>query len=97
MNLLDDSEVRRLLAGVPQWRREGDEIRRTVTAPDFPTAIRVVDEIAVEAEKLNHHPDIDIRWRTLHLALTTHDAGGLTGADFTLAARIDEIAAAHGG
>ncbi|GII03936.1 4a-hydroxytetrahydrobiopterin dehydratase [Planobispora takensis] len=96
MDLLDDSEVRRRLDEVPQWRREGDEIRRTVKAPDFPTAIRIVDEIAVEAEKLNHHPDIDIRWRTLHLALTTHDKGGLTGMDFTLAARIDEIAAANG-
>ncbi|GIH77944.1 4a-hydroxytetrahydrobiopterin dehydratase [Planobispora longispora] len=97
MDLLEDSEVRRRLGERPQWRREGDEIRRTVTAPDFPAAIRIVDEIAVEAEKLNHHPDIDIRWRTLHLALTTHDAGGLTELDFTLAARIDEIAASHGG
>ncbi|GAA3007563.1 4a-hydroxytetrahydrobiopterin dehydratase [Streptosporangium longisporum] len=93
MNLLDDSAVRDRLAAVPEWRREGDEIRRTITAADFPAAIRIVDEIAVEAEKLNHHPDIDIRWRTLHLVLSTHDAGGLTELDFTLAARIDEIAA----
>ena len=95
MDLLDDSAVNQRLTGVPEWRREGDEIRRTITARDFPAAIRIVDEIAVEAEKLNHHPDIDIRWRTLHLVLTTHDAGGLTDADFTLAARIDEIAAPH--
>ncbi|GGP99513.1 4a-hydroxytetrahydrobiopterin dehydratase [Streptosporangium pseudovulgare] len=95
MDPLDDSTVNQRLDGVPQWRREGDEIRRTVEARDFPTAIRIVDEIAVEAEKLNHHPDIDIRWRTLHLALTTHDAGGLTELDFTLAARIDGIAASH--
>ncbi|MDP9865807.1 MULTISPECIES: 4a-hydroxytetrahydrobiopterin dehydratase [Streptosporangium] len=95
MDLLDDSAVDRRLADVPEWRREGDEIRRTINAPDFPAAIRIVDEIAVEAEKLNHHPDIDIRWRNLHLALSTHDAGGLTELDFTLAARIDEIAAAH--
>ncbi|MEQ4717699.1 4a-hydroxytetrahydrobiopterin dehydratase [Nonomuraea sp. B19D2] len=81
---------------LPEWRREGDEIRRTVTAPDFPTAIRIVDEIAVQAEELNHHPDIDIRWRTLHLTLTTHDKGGLTDLDFTLAAIIDDIAAKHG-
>ncbi|MET7333805.1 4a-hydroxytetrahydrobiopterin dehydratase [Nonomuraea sp. NPDC005650] len=81
---------------LPEWRREGDEIRRTIEAPDFPTAIRIVDEIAVQAEELNHHPDIDIRWRTLHLALTTHDAGGLTDLDFTLAAIIDDIAAKHG-
>jgi 4a-hydroxytetrahydrobiopterin dehydratase len=95
MNLLDDSAVEQRLTGVPEWRREGDEIRRKITARDFPAAIRIVDEIAVEAEKLNHHPDIDIRWRTLHLVLTTHDAGGLTDKDFTLAARIDEIAAPH--
>jgi 4a-hydroxytetrahydrobiopterin dehydratase len=95
MNLLDDSAVEQRLTGVPEWRREGDEIRRKITARDFPAAIRIVDEIAVEAEKLNHHPDIDIRWRTLHLTLTTHDAGGLTDADFALAARIDEIAASH--
>ncbi|MEV4076426.1 4a-hydroxytetrahydrobiopterin dehydratase [Nonomuraea fuscirosea] len=84
------------LAGLPGWRREGDEIRRTLTAPDFPAAIRIVDEIAVKAEELGHHPDIDIRWRTLHLALTTHDAGGLTELDFTLAALIDDIAVKHG-
>ncbi|MGW6498118.1 4a-hydroxytetrahydrobiopterin dehydratase [Nonomuraea angiospora] len=81
---------------LPEWRREGDEIRRTIEAPDFPTAIRIVDAIAVKAEELNHHPDIDIRWRTLHLVLTTHDADGLTDLDFTLAAIIDDIAAKHG-
>ncbi|MEU0517181.1 4a-hydroxytetrahydrobiopterin dehydratase [Streptosporangium sp. NPDC006007] len=96
MDLLDDSAVEQRLAAVPGWRREGDEIRRTIQAADFPTAIRIVDEVAVEAERLNHHPDIDIRWRTLHLTLSTHDAGGLTELDFTLAARIDEIAASHG-
>ncbi|MEV7008016.1 4a-hydroxytetrahydrobiopterin dehydratase [Streptosporangium sp. NPDC051022] len=95
MDLLDDPAIERKLAGVPDWSREGDEIRRTITAPDFPTAIRIVDEIAVEAERLNHHPDIDIRWRRLHLVLSTHDAGGLTELDFSLAARIDEIAASH--
>jgi 4a-hydroxytetrahydrobiopterin dehydratase len=84
------------LKGLPAWRREGDEIRRTVTAPDFPAAIRIVDEIAVKAEELNHHPDIDIRWRSLHLALTTHDKGGLTELDFELAALIDDIAGKHG-
>jgi 4a-hydroxytetrahydrobiopterin dehydratase len=88
-------DVEQKLRELPGWRREGDEIRRTITAPDFPTAIRIVDEIAVRAEELNHHPDIDIRWRELHLALTTHDQGGLTELDFTLAARIDAIAAEY--
>jgi 4a-hydroxytetrahydrobiopterin dehydratase len=89
-------DVEQKLRELPHWRREGDEIRRTISAPDFPTAIRIVDEIAVRAEELNHHPDIDIRWRDLHLALTTHDKGGLTDLDFTLAARIDDIATRHG-
>ncbi|MEV4288578.1 4a-hydroxytetrahydrobiopterin dehydratase [Nonomuraea bangladeshensis] len=88
-------DVESRLKDLPAWRREGEEIRRTVEAPDFPTAIRIVDAIAVKAEELNHHPDIDIRWRTLHLALTTHDQGGLTELDFTLAALIDAIAAEH--
>lgn len=89
-------DVEQKLRELPGWRRDGDEIRRTITAPDFPTAIRIVDAIAVRAEELNHHPDIDIRWRELHLALTTHDQGGLTELDFTLAARIDAIAAEYG-
>ncbi|GIH69734.1 4a-hydroxytetrahydrobiopterin dehydratase [Sphaerimonospora thailandensis] len=80
---------------VSDWRRDGDTIRRTVVAPDFRTAIAIVNDIAEQAEAMNHHPDIDIRWRTLHLALTTHDEGGLTDLDFTLAARIDAIVAAH--
>jgi 4a-hydroxytetrahydrobiopterin dehydratase len=77
----------------PEWQRDGDTIRRTVVAPDFRTAIAIVNDIAEQAEALNHHPDIDIRWRTLHLALTTHDAGGLTDLDYKLAARIDAIVA----
>ncbi|MEU6414460.1 4a-hydroxytetrahydrobiopterin dehydratase [Microbispora sp. NPDC046933] len=78
-----------------EWRREGDTILRTVVARDFRTAIAIVNDIAEQAEALNHHPDIDIRWRTLHLALTTHDAGGLTDLDYKLAARIDAIVADH--
>ncbi|GAA1296139.1 4a-hydroxytetrahydrobiopterin dehydratase [Planotetraspora silvatica] len=78
-----------------EWARNGDTIHRTVVAPDFRTAIAIVNDIAEQAEALNHHPDIDIRWRTLHLALTTHDAGGLTDLDYKLAARIDGIVADH--
>ncbi|MFC4586228.1 4a-hydroxytetrahydrobiopterin dehydratase [Sphaerisporangium corydalis] len=96
MDRLDDATISARLAEVPEWRREGDEIRRTVAAPDFRTAIAIVNDVAEQAEKLNHHPDIDIRWRKLHLALTTHDSGGLTEMDFKLAARIDAIAADHG-
>jgi 4a-hydroxytetrahydrobiopterin dehydratase len=96
MDRLDDAAITTRLAEVAEWRRDGDEIRRTVVAPDFRTAIAIVNDVAEQAEHLNHHPDIDIRWRRLHIALMTHDAGGLTEMDFRLAARIDAIAADHG-
>ncbi|MEO3808134.1 4a-hydroxytetrahydrobiopterin dehydratase [Sphaerisporangium sp. B11E5] len=95
MERLDDETITAKLAEIPDWHREGDEIRRTIVAPDFRTAIAIVNDIAEQAESLNHHPDIDIRWRKLHVALTTHDANGLTQHDFTLALRIDTIAADH--
>ncbi|MFB4310199.1 4a-hydroxytetrahydrobiopterin dehydratase [Actinomadura sp. GTD37] len=93
---LDDTAVAERLRGLPAWDRDGDAIRRRVKAPSFMAGIDVVAEVARAAEDADHHPDIDIRWRTLTFTLTTHSAGGLTGKDFDLAARIDEIAARHG-
>ena len=72
------------------------KLTRTVVLASFPAAIAVVDQIAVVAEQLDHHPNIDIRWSTLILVCTTHSAGGVTARDFELAARIEEIIAAAG-
>ncbi|WP_406088548.1 4a-hydroxytetrahydrobiopterin dehydratase [Kitasatospora purpeofusca] len=83
------------LAGLPHWTREGDSIVRTADAPDFPAGIRVVAAVAEAAEAMDHHPDIDIRWRTLRFVLSTHSAGGLTTLDLDLAARIDAALAAE--
>lgn len=98
--LLTDEEIDRQLRDLPAWRRDGDELRATLEAPDFPTAIRLVDEVALEAEGMDHHPDIDIRWRTVHFALSTHSEGGLTQLDVELAHRISQAAgrlgATHG-
>ncbi|MGV1005296.1 MAG: 4a-hydroxytetrahydrobiopterin dehydratase [Candidatus Nanopelagicales bacterium] len=88
---LTSLEIAARLAAHPGWSQAGDEIRREVTAPSFPTAIAVVVAVADVAEAANHHPDIDIRWRTLRFALTSHDAGGLTAADFALADQIDQV------
>lgn len=93
---LDDEEVARQLAGLPGWAGGTDALRRSYSFPDFPTAVRAVDEIALLAEDMNHHPDIDIRWRTLHLVLSTHDAGGTTQLDVELAHQIHEVAARLG-
>ena len=89
---LGDEELERQLDGLPGWVGETLGIGRSYELPDFPTAIRAVDEIALVAEEMNHHPDIDIRWRRLDIALTTHDAGGVTQLDIELAHRIHEIA-----
>ena len=94
--LLTDDEVTTQLAGLPGWSRTGDSIVATFEAPDFPAAIRLVEAAADEAEQMNHHPDIDIRWRTTHWQLSTHDAGGLTQLDIELAHRISAAAATLG-
>ncbi|MFQ6172883.1 4a-hydroxytetrahydrobiopterin dehydratase [Oryzobacter sp. R7] len=94
--LLTDDEVTTQLEGLPGWRREGDAIVATLEAPDFPAAVRLVVAAADEAEQMNHHPDIDIRWRTTSWLLTTHDAGGITQLDIELAHRISAAARAEG-
>ena len=94
--LLTDDEVTRQLADLPGWERDGDAVVATIAAPDFPAAIRIVATVADEAEQMNHHPDIDIRWRTTTWRLSTHDAGGLTQLDIELAHRISEAARAEG-
>ena len=94
--LLTEEEVERQLSDLPDWHRRGDSLVASLEAPDFPTAIRLVDEVAVEAEELNHHPDIDIRWRSTHWNLSTHSEGGLTQLDIELAHRISQAAARLG-
>ncbi|GGL31450.1 4a-hydroxytetrahydrobiopterin dehydratase [Phycicoccus endophyticus] len=94
--LLTDDEVTRQLAELPGWSRAGSAIVATVEAPDFPAAVRLVVAVAEDAEQMNHHPDIDIRWRTTRWLLTTHDAGGLTQLDIELAHRISQAARAEG-
>ncbi len=94
--LLSDDEIDTQLTDLPGWERREKAIVATVEAPDFPSAIAIVDEVADAAEQMNHHPDIDIRWRTTHWLLTTHDAGGVTQLDIELAHRIVAAARSHG-
>lgn len=92
--LLTDEQVSAALAGLTGWDRDGDSIVRTAELPSFPAAIAAVDRIAEIAESRDHHPDIDIRWRTLTLRCSTHSAGGLTGKDVDLAREINAVLAA---
>jgi 4a-hydroxytetrahydrobiopterin dehydratase len=94
--ILSDDAVTDGLRELPGWTRDGDSLLRTEELPSFPAAIAVVDRVAEQAEQADHHPDIDIRWRTLTFRLSTHSVGGLTELDLRLAAAISEqIAAAH--
>jgi 4a-hydroxytetrahydrobiopterin dehydratase len=92
--LLTDDEIVRQLRELPAWVRDGDSIKAVYEAPEFLDAIRLVDEVAAQAEAMDHHPDIDIRWRTLTFVCSTHSAGGVTKLDFTLAEKIDALVAA---
>ena len=90
---LADGEIEQWLRSHATWERHGDTIRRHFERASFADAISFVVAIGFLAEAANHHPDIDIRWRNVVVALTTHDAGGLTALDLALAASIDEAAA----
>lgn len=92
MPKLSRLEIGKSLKRVPRWRKSGRVIRRTYEFKDFVVAMKFVNAVARDAEKAWHHPDIDIRWNQVTLALTTHDQGGLTEKDFELAARFDVLA-----
>jgi 4a-hydroxytetrahydrobiopterin dehydratase len=92
MGKLSEAEVASKMGNAPNWKKEGAEISRTFQFKDFAGSLRFVNAIAAEAEKANHHPDIDIRWNKVKLVLSTHDAGGLTEKDFALAAIADRLA-----
>lgn len=91
MPLLTTAEVTEKLAAMPLWNLAGKDIERTIIFEDFPAAIAFVNRVAEAAEKANHHPDIDVRWNKVRLALSSHDAGGLTNRDFNLAGLIDSL------
>jgi 4a-hydroxytetrahydrobiopterin dehydratase len=89
---LPDAEIEDGLASLGGWAREGDAIKRSFELRSFPEAIAFVNRVAKLAEDADHHPDIDIRWRTVHLTLSTHSEGGITAKDLTLAGEIDGAA-----
>ncbi|WP_410653609.1 4a-hydroxytetrahydrobiopterin dehydratase [Amycolatopsis sp. cmx-4-54] len=89
--ILNDQQADEAVTKLSGWTRDGVAIERTAKLPSFPAAIAAVDKVAELAEAADHHPDIDIRWRTVTFRLSTHSAGGLTKKDFALASQIDEV------
>jgi 4a-hydroxytetrahydrobiopterin dehydratase len=91
MQRLNEEELKKALPELPGWNLEHGELVHNLTLADFQTAIATVNRIAFLAEDANHHPDIDIRYNKLRLALVTHDAGGITENDISLARAISAL------
>ena len=91
--LLDPAALGLALDGLPEWKGDPTGIERTIECSSFPAAIDLVRRVGEVAESMDHHPDIDIRWRTVRFAASTHSAGGVTALDTELAGRIDALAA----
>ncbi len=91
MAKLAEAEIAKGLQTLSGWKREEDTIVKTFEHESFMPAIAFVNKVAALAETANHHPDITINYRRVHLLLTTHDSGGLTERDFKLAKEIDAL------
>jgi 4a-hydroxytetrahydrobiopterin dehydratase len=91
MAVLTDAEIQQALASLSGWQRNGIAIQRVFRFPDFKLAMQFVNKVAEAAEQANHHPDIDIRYNTVTMALVSHDSGGVTQRDVRMAGVIDKV------
>ena len=90
---LSDLEIQRALGGLAGWSRRGDTLVRTYAFDRFADGIAFVGRVARVADEMDHHPDIDIRYTKVTMSLSTHDAGGITQSDLTLAQKIEGVLA----
>ena len=89
---LTSSQIQEALAGLDGWRLEQSKLLKVYELMDFKVALALINRIGVEAERLNHHPEIHNSWNRVTLFLSTHDAGGrITEKDLTLARAIQSI------
>lgn len=91
MDLLTEPQITAELLTVPAWTRDGQEITTVTERADFRDALLYLGAVAYLAESASHHPDVAISWNKVTLTLSTHSAGGLTGADFALARQISAL------
>jgi 4a-hydroxytetrahydrobiopterin dehydratase len=91
MGILSPEALRNELASLPQWSVHGLAIQRVFEFKDFKEAMSFVNKVADTAEAANHHPDIDIRYNKVTMALTSHDSGGVTLRDAKMAKKINEV------
>lgn len=90
--LLTETEIKTKIQTLPGWTTDGKIISRTFKFKDFVTAINFVNQLVEPAESAGHHPDLAISYNKVTVSLTTHDAGGLTPLDFSLAEQISNLA-----
>ncbi|HEV3156666.1 MAG TPA: 4a-hydroxytetrahydrobiopterin dehydratase [Candidatus Baltobacteraceae bacterium] len=91
MILLSHEQLKGTLARHPEWRHRGNALERLFQCADFAAAIRFINEIAAAAESMRHHPDLVIAWNRVTVTLSSHDVGGITERDLTLATAIDRL------
>ena len=91
-DLLTNEEIESRLAELEGWTRDGDAIAKPFDRGDFVGSVEFVKSVVEPAEAMNHHPDLAISWSEVRVSITNHAAGGLTAADFELAAKIDALA-----
>ena len=91
MPKLSDAEINSRMDSIPDWERDGQEIKRLIVFDSFMDGIAFVTKVANCAENADHHPDIDIRYKKVLFTLSTHSEGGLTEKDFNLAREIDGL------
>jgi 4a-hydroxytetrahydrobiopterin dehydratase len=88
---LSPDDAAAALSDLPLWSGDTDGIERTLELPSFRSAVEAISMIADVAEELDHHPDMDLRWTKVRVAVVTHSAGGLTDLDLELARRVDAL------
>jgi len=91
MPRLTDERIQAELHATPGWTLEGNAIRRTVECRSFAEALMLMNAVGLYAERANHHPEMRNVYRRVTFLLSTHDAGGITEADFQLARKINEL------
>lgn len=91
---LSEAEIEAELLNTPDWAEVSGAIQKTFQLPDFRTAMAFVDGLADYAERVQHHPEILIRYNKVTISVNTHDAGGITAKDFALAQEADRLAGA---
>ena len=88
---LSPDDVPAALSSLPLWSGGADGIERTLELPTFRSAVEAISMVADVAEQLDHHPDMDLRWTKVRVAVVTHSTGGLTELDLELARRVDAL------